>query len=283
MKNNMASMFAIIAKRVQYPDIVIASVFFVLSIMTFTSVYSKEHVEINLNVKNDIGNTSQYNFSFGISPLATDVLDKDLGELNLPPASPFGFYVAFEFVDSTQIEPDGSKFYDRIWTNKDLRHIPDTLEHYYVQHKLIFRFGQGKKILINWNNDNFPEMIDSIFLRDRLNGFVINYNMKETNSMEWGNDEIRELLIHVYYNLGKTSVKDKITEPLTIYPNPAKEIINFDSNLFFDRFELVDILGNVVLHSGSTRSINISSLPLGVYTARIYIGNEVQIHKVVKN
>ena len=278
--NNISNfMFAVMVRKIKFQVVAL----FMFSLLTFTSVFSKEHVEINLNVRNDIGNTSQYNFSFGISPTATDVLDKDLGELNLPPASPFGFYVAFEFIDSTQIEPDGSKFYDRIWTNKDLRYIPDNLKHYYVQHKMIFRFGQGKKILINWNNDNFPEMIDSIFLRDRLNGFVINYDMKKVNSMEWNNDEIRELLIHVYYDLTKTTVNEEIFQPLSIFPNPAKDVINFDSNIIYDRFELFDILGNVVLRSGYIQSLNISSLPIGVYTARVFVGNEVQIHKVVKN
>ncbi|MBX3043489.1 MAG: T9SS type A sorting domain-containing protein [Candidatus Kapabacteria bacterium] len=251
--------------------------------LTFVSVFSRQPVEININVQNDLGHKSPYNYSFGISPLATDVLDPDLGELNLPPAPFVGFYTAFEFIDSTQVEADGSKYYDRIWTNKDLRHYPDTLDYYYVRHKMIYRFGNGKKIQINWNKNSIPKIIDSIFIKDRLNGFVINYNMKETDSFEWDNDEIRELFIHVYYNLNTTSVREDSKKSFTVYPNPANDMLNISNDFECDRIEIVDMLGNSLFDIPYQNTINIKHLSSGIYGIRIYNKSGITTSTFVKN
>lgn len=253
-----------------------------LIILAFTSAFTKEPVEINLNIKNDLGQTSSYNFSFGIHPLASDIIDSELGELILPP--PFmGFYAAFEFIDSTQLENDGSKYYDRIWTNKDLRHYPDTLEQYYVQHKLIFRFGQGKKIQINWNKDIIPNIIDSIFIKDRLNGFVVNHNMKQVSSMEWDNDEIRELFIHVYYNLKPTSYIENDISEYRVFPNPTSGIINIDNVELYNKIEIVDGYGNILPVTINSNVIDISKYSSGFYILRLYNNQGVISHKIVKN
>ena len=258
------------------------TIIFAMCILTSMSVFSKETVEININVKNDLNQTMQLNSSFGISPLATDILDTELGEQLLPPAPFKGFYAAFEFIDSTQIEPDGSKYYDRIWTNKDLRHFPDSITNYYVKHKMIFRFGSGKKIIMNWNKNSIPEMVDSIFIKDGFNGLVIKVNMKEQETMEWENDGILELYIHVYYNLKNTSVSDLPDNDIQIYPNPSDDYISIDVKNVVDSIELLDIFGRSVLTAEQNNRIYIGSLPSGVYAVRIKIGNSVVFRKIIK-
>jgi hypothetical protein len=246
------------------------------------SVYSSEQIEININAKNDLNQSMQLPLSFGISPAATDVLDKDLNEMLLPPAPFVGFYAAFEFIDSTQKEADGSVYYDRIWTNKDLRHTPENQTKFFVRHKMIFRFGYGKKISINWNKTNIPEWVDSLFIRDGLNGIVINYDMKKVDSMSWSNDGIKELYIHAYYSLQPTSVAENIKKVFQVYPNPTSSNINIVGENMIDKIELIDLFGRVLI-SDKKLSMNLSNFPNGLYYLKIYSGNEIYFDKLIKN
>lgn len=252
-------------------------------ILTFTSVFSKEAFEININVRNDIGNSMNYNTSFGISPLATDVLDSDLDELLMPPPPFVGFYAVFEFIDSTFIENDGSKYYDRIWTNKDIRNYSDTLKYHHVRHKMIYRFGNGNKMIINWNKDKFPVYVDSVFLRDKLNGFVVNYNMKAVGNMEWDNQDIKDLYIDIYYNFNSTSVMSESQDQLNLYPNPTPSILYISADDEYDKMEIIDMLGKVVIESLGKSQIDLSSLSSGNYFFRAYKNGKLTTHKIVKN
>jgi hypothetical protein len=255
----------------------------ILLVLTFTSVFSNNSFEINLNVRNDIGNSMNYNTSFGISPLATDVLDTELNELLMPPPPFVGFYAVFEFIDSTFIENDGSKYYDRIWTNKDIRNYSDTLKLHHNRHRMIYRFGNGNKMLINWKKEVFPNFVDSVFLRDKLNGFVINYNMKEVSSMEWENQDIKDLNIDIYYNFTNTSIVDDTKNELNLFPNPTPSVLYIDSNIEYDRLEIVNMLGLIVLEATNSKQIDLSNLPSGNYFFRAYKNGQTFVHNVVKN
>src|SRR5690606_26411806 len=104
----------------------------------------------------------------------------------------------FEFMDSSEVDENGDKYYDRIWTNKDIRHTPDDVAKLFVKYKMIFRFGTGSKILLNWNKFVIPEWVDSLFIRDPLDGLVIERNMKEYDTLSWDNDGLLTLYIHAY-------------------------------------------------------------------------------------
>lgn len=255
----------------------------IIFFLTFMSVYSRENIEININVRNDIGNTMAYNTSFGISPLASDVLDSDLGEKLMPPPPFVGFYAVFEFIDSTQVLQDGSKYYDRIWTNKDIRYYPDTTDYLHVRHRMIFRFGSGEKMIMNWNKNSISDKIDSIFIRDRFNGMVINYNMKSVETMEWTNQDIRDLNIDVYYNFRNTSLRDNITNKVEIFPNPSSNVVNIKCDYDITKVEIIDINGAILISTSQTELIDISHLTVGTYFVNLYKSEQTIIHKIVKN
>ncbi|MDX9790688.1 MAG: T9SS type A sorting domain-containing protein [Candidatus Kapaibacterium sp.] len=254
----------------------------IVFIVSFVSVYSRQTVEININATNDIGNHTNYNTSFGISPDATDVLDTGLGELNLPPPSFVGFHFAFEFIDSTLIEPDSSKYYDRIWTNKDLRHYPVGDSQLYVAYKLIFRYGQGKKLLLNWNKSSIPDMIDSIFITDPMNGFLMKVDMKEVESLEWDHESVQTLNLHVYYNLGITSVDDQNYSELLTYPNPVENIVNLSDSYYFSHYSLANINGIELLNGKYNNKIDVSSLAPGLYFLKLFSEDKVIVRKILK-
>jgi hypothetical protein len=270
--------------NIKYGDFMIRYVSIILlSFLTFMSVYSKEKIEININIKNDLNQSIAFPTSFGISPDATDVLDKELGEILMPPAPFVGFHTAFEFIDSTQYNNDGTKYYDRIWTNKDLKYYPDTNGTYYVKHKLIFRFGNGKKILINWNKNTISNKIDSIFIKDGLNGIAVKADMKQVDKLEWENDGILELFVHVYYNLSTTSVKkDNEEENIYLYPNPASEYININTSDVIKKIEIYDFLGKLCLVDLNSNVLNVSSLIPGVYSVKIITQNQIFYQKLIK-
>lgn len=257
--------------------------YFLLIFLLSIAIMSAETIELNLNIKNDLNQSMPLNSSFGISTSATDNLDPALGETLLPPIPIQGFYAAFEFIDSSTANPDGSKYYDRVWTNKDLRHYPDTVESYYVRHKMIFRFGNGSKIMMNWNSDFISDKIDSIFIRDAFNGIAINVDMKKNESLEWSNDGIEILYIHVYYNLKKVSVQEDMISDLEVFPNPASDIINISNADNIEYAELFDVFGNKVLSSQNSNVLYSGSLRSGVYFLKVFDNKRLHIKKIIIN
>ncbi len=66
-------------------------------------------------------------------------------------------------------------------------------------------------------------------------------------------------------------------DPVVIYPNPVKKTLNIDGE--FSKIEIYDSIGKLVLNSKATKSINISSLKNGFYTAIIKTKNNLSSKK----
>jgi hypothetical protein len=148
---------------------------------------------------------------------------------------------------------------------------------------LIFRFGNGKKILINWNKNTISNKIDSIFIKDGLNGIAVKADMKQVDKLEWENDGILELFVHVYYNLSTTSVKkDNEEENIYLYPNPASEYININTSDVIKKIEIYDFLGKLCLVDLNSNVLNVSSLIPGVYSVKIITQNQIFYQKLIK-
>ncbi|HRG86703.1 MAG TPA: T9SS type A sorting domain-containing protein, partial [Chitinophagales bacterium] len=62
-----------------------------------------------------------------------------------------------------------------------------------------------------------------------------------------------------------------ITEPITIFPNPANDYLTIKSNEQWDNFTLTDLTGKIILSilSGTENSINVSFVPPGIYFAQL--------------
>ena len=74
-------------------------------------------------------------------------------------------------------------------------------------------------------------------------------------------------------NNSSTSVFDKSNE-VSIFPNPAKNILNIQTYKSFDRIEIIDQLGKTIINKDFYKTLNISTLSKGIYTINLYKGNE---------
>ena len=74
-------------------------------------------------------------------------------------------------------------------------------------------------------------------------------------------------------NNSSTSVFDKSNE-VSIFPNPAKNILNIQTYKSFDRIEIIDQLGKTIINKDFYKTLNISTLSKGMYTINLYKGNE---------
>ncbi len=71
---------------------------------------------------------------------------------------------------------------------------------------------------------------------------------------------------------------------INIYPNPAHTILNINSENVFDKIVIANVFGQIVFETTSTdQSINVSTLPNGVYLVSIYIGQSIFTKKIILN
>ncbi|MGK4569090.1 T9SS type A sorting domain-containing protein [Flavobacterium sp. 3HN19-14] len=82
-------------------------------------------------------------------------------------------------------------------------------------------------------------------------------------------------------------VGDLNTVKFTAYPNPTKNAWNFTSSkTAISSVTIVDVLGKTVLtqdFSSTDARIDATSLPQGMYFAKVTAGENTQTIKVVKN
>lgn len=84
-------------------------------------------------------------------------------------------------------------------------------------------------------------------------------------------------------SLGTTEVYSNLRN-VSIYPNPAVNVINLKSNKknSITKTEIFDMNGKLVITSSET-SINVEKLPKAVYVVKVYSGNEViETSKMIK-
>jgi len=73
-----------------------------------------------------------------------------------------------------------------------------------------------------------------------------------------------------------TSIADLLDADISVYPNPATDILNIDSQ--FNYVEIINTNGKLVRSAKNVKAINISQLRQGIYMVRLY-----QKGKVVKS
>lgn len=136
----------------------------------------------------DAGNT-QGALTLGLSPVASNGIDAQLGEITLPPLPPSGvFDVRFE-LPVTPAE----------FSVKDYRR--DTLSS--TSWKLMFQPGlQGYPVTLSWDAAQLPA--GTFILKDGITGTIYNVNMKNQSSLIVDNAAITSLIIEY----SKQSCKD---------------------------------------------------------------------------
>lgn len=218
--------------------------------------YSQLDFRLNLNITNERGTKPAWNYGFGVSHRATDGVDAQLGELEMPPAPPQGLYVYFEYV----IQYDTYK--DIVYTNIDIKGLP-VEDKFEIRHKLNIKWGASREIHISWNNLNIPENVDSLFIMDALNGIFIKTDMKKKDSILIRNDAFTVLYIHGYYSKTPASIDEEIGATVLPFPNPVADVLRFNLN----EFRNINVFSSAGISVGqySENNISVKHLPSGMY------------------
>ena len=81
-------------------------------------------------------------------------------------------------------------------------------------------------------------------------------------------------------NLG---IEDHKTTTFKLFPNPSNNKINIQSNTSINSVKIYDVLGNQVLVTSETNTINIATLSKGIYFIAVETENERSIQKFIKD
>ncbi|MGF1554846.1 aryl-sulfate sulfotransferase [Paucihalobacter sp.] len=79
------------------------------------------------------------------------------------------------------------------------------------------------------------------------------------------------------------SINDNDIESVSIFPNPAINIINIKSNSPIDKFVIYDILGNQVMRSNGVETVNVKDLNSGLYFIKLVLNNKSTTLKFIKS
>ena len=88
----------------------------------------------------------------------------------------------------------------------------------------------------------------------------------------------------VFYNFGTLGVlENELTEnTVSVYPNPASEVIHISSTTELTKIELYDVLGKRVLTTNKPQEIKIDHLKSGIYLLKIYASKGQMTKKIIK-
>jgi len=196
---------------------------------------------------------------FGIHKDATNSLDSELNEFELPPfPPPEGIHAGFIVYDTNQNE--------NVMTYIDKRPCPRDEQDTVVFVLQTFK-GSGDLITFRWNPIG-PEIL-SAFIYDRVtDGKVVAINMKDSTSAFISNEFIERFNIKVVYNQG-TSVKETDNNnELMVIPTIFSESIKISNadNYYF--YMMIDMAGRT-MQTGKIvdgeADVNTAYISSGVY------------------
>lgn len=106
--------------------------------------------------------------------------------------------------------------------------------------------------------------------------FVIPYN--------GNNEQGTPVAVRFTYN-GLVSLADVNMSSISVYPNPAKNVVTISAASAIDRIEMVNVLGQKVYENATIGSenttINVSDLQNGTYFVRVFCGNKMMTKKLM--
>ena len=196
---------------------------------------------------------------FGIHKDATNSLDTELNEFELPPfPPPEGIHAGFIVYDTNQNE--------NVMTYIDKRPYPRDEQDTVVFVLQTFK-GSGDLITFRWNPIG-PEIL-SAFIYDRVtDGKVVAINMKDSTSAFISNEFIERFNIKVVYNQGTNVKETDNNSELIVSPTFFSESIKISNadNYYF--YMLIDMAGRT-MQTGKIvdgeADINTSDIASGAY------------------
>ncbi|MBL4663198.1 MAG: T9SS type A sorting domain-containing protein [Flavobacteriaceae bacterium] len=92
-------------------------------------------------------------------------------------------------------------------------------------------------------------------------------------------------LDNVFFGFPIASIDDASNANIQMYPNPVKDLLNIRSTIPIDNIQIYDMLGTLVSEitpNPIEATIDMSSLPSGIYLVKVSIKNTTRTIKVVK-
>ena len=125
-------------------------------------------------------------------------------------------------------------------------------------------------------------------------------------TVSWNNDNNRDSSLYCYldpdntgvttldgldYNTPATSIADvgSANDYISVYPNPASGVVRFDVDAIGDaNYKVFDAAGHCVLEgrtilTATVQAVDLSALPAGVYTMRLFTASKGYSAKIVKS
>ena len=189
-------------------------------------------------------------------------------------ASKAGFQTSFEYVDM------GTSFYqgNQIVTNSSETKLTGTGNHF-MTHNGAGSFSGGTKVFtFEWNSGTAEDGTTIYAVGNFANG----------NGMATG-----DVIVEASLMLNKNSIglEENAIDNLTVYPNPAKDVLNVDYSLALSsevEIQLYDLSGRMVsnLFSGHEGVVNqhtfdVSEIPSGTYILMINADGQIKHEKLI--
>jgi hypothetical protein len=265
---------------VKFCSVLIAAVF----LYTHVSAQS-DSLSIKFTLKGEPTQSANINMEVGVKYGATDTLDVQFGEKEIPPFwPPTGLAARMEI-----FSPSKNK---NIYSYRDFRAV-ENQDRFSKTYELqiaptLIREGDKddsyREFYINW--EPLSEYIDSARIQDKATGDIINIDLKKGTQYRFTHEFIEELVITVHYNMtpGITSVDEVYPEnsKIKIYPNPANDKIYLGNTI--TKYKIISVVGAVMLEGKAlpSESVDLTGLPSGAYAIQVEAEGIKTIRRFIK-
>jgi hypothetical protein len=231
--------------------------------------------------------------AFGINALATDTIDKALGEREIPPFPP----------------PEGTLCYFNLYYQEatgtevvgpyDYRPYPkaagDTMQfHFFAS---FYPKGLGEKMIFTW--DSLGDNVSYALFSDDKVGWFFQADMKKVTSFMVDNQDFEDFRITIVFSKledCKINLNIKLNYPvdvnendkdrisLSCYPNPVLNDLYIQSENNISSCEIYDCLGTPVysnIISENKKIIDFSGFSSGLYTVDCILQDGTSIRKKI--
>jgi hypothetical protein len=186
--------------------------FLVVFIILTASVFSQTDPRVleSITVSNNIGSSTT--LYFGLDSLATDELDPQFGEANLPPLPPTTAW------DTRLLLPEGG-FSGVRSSYKDFRNVPSFPFTGSKEHRIQYQVGNGTTVTIDWN---LPQTITGR-LQDIITGTLIDAPMNDSGS----------------YTVAQPSIFNKLKMTIDYQGAIPVELVSFGASIVGNNTKLI--------------------------------------------
>jgi hypothetical protein len=226
--------------------------------------------------------------SFGLDQTATNGIDINLGESDLPPYPPTGAF------DARFLLPENN-FSGSLSSWSDYRYAPGFPFSGSIEHRLKYQSAAlATAMFFSWN---FPPEVTGL-LQDVSNGIFINEQISGSGTFELTNFvALNQMKLFIYYNNITTLIDDEKFNPSTFnleqnYPNPFNPSTTIKYSIqknAYVNLSVYNMLGqkvtelvNEMMSAGEYQiEFNSAELSSGVYIAKLISGNYTQLIKMI--